>query len=217
MRKYLLLLILAMIACASIARAGDDDLFYEAESGISHQINDLWKMSLSEKLYYSDTGSLFVHETDVGFAYSGLADWLTLSWNFRYAEGNPSGDNWIREYRPHFNVTIKDKIAGLPWSNRARIEYRDFDEKKDHWRFRNKLLIDLPFEIPVLHATPYVGDEVLFNLSEHGFNQNRLYAGFKFKITDNLKANLYYYFLKAQKSSGWDEASVIGAKLVWLF
>lgn len=217
MRKSLLLLTIGIIACVQVARAGDDDLFYEVESGISHQIDDLWKMSVSEKLYYNDTGSLFVHETDVGIAYSGLADWLTLSWNFRYAEGNPTGDNWIREFRPHFNVTVKDKIAGLPWSNRTRIEYRDFDEKKDHWRLRNKLLIDMPFTIPVLHATPYVGDEVLFNLSENGFNQNRLYAGLKFKVADNLKANLYYYFLKAQKSNGWDEASVIGAKLFWLF
>ena len=45
----------------------------------------------------------------------------------------------------------------------------------------------MPFEIPVLNATPYIGDEVLFNLSENGYYQNRLYMGLKFKITENLK------------------------------
>jgi len=218
MRKSLLLLAMGFITCAQISRAGDDDLFLEFESGISHQINNVWKMSVSEKLTYSDSGSLLAHETDVGLAYSGLADWLELSWNFRYAEGNPSGDNWIREYRPHFNVTIKDKIGDMPWSNRTRIEYRDFDEKKDLWRLRNKLILDMPFEIPVVNATPYVGDEVLFKISENGFYQNRLYAGFKFRITENIKAKLFYYFVKSQRSSGgWDDANVVGAKLAWKF
>ena len=215
MRKIFLLLAMGILTCTQITLAGDDDLFFEFQAGISHQINNVWKMSVSEKLYYSDTGSLFANETDIGFAYSGLADWLVLSWNFKYAEGNPTGDNWIREYRPHFNVTIKDKIGNIPWSNRTRIEYRDFDEKKDHWRLRNKLLLDMPFKIPVLNATPYVGDEVLFNLSENGFNQNRLYTGLKFNISKNIKANLYYYWLKIQRTGRWDEASVIGASLTW--
>ncbi len=215
MRKIVLLLAMGILTCTQITLAGDDDLFFEFQAGISHQINNVWKMSVSEKLYYSDTGSLFAHETDIGFAYSGLADWLVLSWNFKYAEGNPTGDNWIREYRPHFNVTIKDKIGNIPWSNRTRIEYRYFDEKKDYWRLRNKLLLDMPFKIPVLNATPYVGDEVLFNLSENGFNQNRLYTGLKFNISKNIKANLYYYWLKIQRTGRWDEASVIGASLTW--
>jgi hypothetical protein len=202
--------------CTQITRA-DDNLFFEFQPGFSHQINNVWKLSASEKLYYTGSGRFLGHATNVGLAYSGLTDWLTLSMNFKYAEKNSTGDSWIREYRPHFNVTVNDKIGEMPWSNRTRIEYRDFDEKKDRWRLRNKLILDMPFEIPVLNATPYIGDEVLFNLSENGYYQNRLYTGLKFKIAEDLKANLYYYWRKAKKSSGWDEASIIGANLTLKF
>ena len=217
MNRSFLLLVAGVLAFGMTAQAGEFDLFFEVQTAISHPLSEDWKVEASEKLYYTDTGRLFIHETDGGLIYTGLAAWIDLGFFFKYAEGNKDGDNWIKERRPHFNVKIKSKLGDFPWSSRARIEYRDFDEKKDHWRFRNKLILDMPFEIPVISARPFIGDEVFFNLSENGFNQNRVYTGLKFKLAKNLKATLYYYWLKGQTSSGWDEASVIGCNAALSF
>jgi hypothetical protein len=203
--------------CTLNAWAGDDDLHFQPKAGVSFKLNEVWKMTVTEEGYYTDSGRLYVHESDVGLEYSGLADWLALSCNFRYIESNPDGGHWVEEYRPHFNVKIKSKLGDFPWSNRARIEYRDFKERKDAWRLRNFLVLDMPFTLPVLDARPYIGDESHFVLSENGFSENRVYAGLKFKLFKNLRSDVYYYWGKSQKPGRWDELSVVGCELIWEF
>lgn len=217
MRRSLLLCLIGILAYGTAALAGDDDLYFEFEGGVSFKLNDVWKMTVTEKPYYFSDGRMFTHESDVGLEYSGLADWLSMSWNFRYIEKNSSGAHWSAECRPHFNVKIKSKLGDFPWSNRTRIEYRDYQEQKHAWRLRNKLILEMPVEIPILKARPYIGDETLFVLSENGFNENRLYTGLKFKLLKNLKADVYYYWVKAQKTGRWDEASVLGGQFIYEF
>ena len=217
MKRYVWLWVACVSAFSLAAQAGDDDLYFRIRGGVSFKLNDVWKMVVTEEPYYLDDGRLFEHDSDVGLEYSGLADWITLGWNFRYIETNTSGDHWSKEYRPHFNVKIKSQLGEFPWSNRVRIEYRDFNERKDSWRLRNKFLLDMPFELPVLDARPYVGDEVLFNLSERGYYENRLYTGLKFKLMKNIKTDIYYYALKSQKPGRWDEASVVGFEFIYEF
>ena len=210
MRTFILHFMIGFWLLGSVVLAGDDDLIFELKAGASLDIDNVWTFTVTELVSYNRKGSLFAHETDFGLVYDGLADWVTVSWNFRYLEGNPNGDNWFREYRPHFNVAIRDQIGPVPWSNRVRIEYRDFDELKDHRRLRNFLLLEMPFKIPVLDATSYIGDEVFVNLSENGYNQNRLYTGLKFNLMERIKVDLYYYWLKLQRVGRWDEASILG-------
>ena len=101
------------------------------------------------------------------------------------------------------------------------MEYRDRENKKDIWRYRNKVTAELPLEITVplteLKLHPYLADEVFINLDGQGYNKNRVYSGVSFKLWKNSKGSIYYLWQSSSKSGGWEDINVIGTQLKFYF
>ena len=196
----------------------DGDFQYWNTTAFSFELNPDWKVTVEEELRFQDEASrLAYHHTDVGFVYSGLANWVDLGFNYRQAFVLDSKDEWITENRPHINVTFKGNLSGLAISNRSRFEFRDVNAGDDTWRYRNKLTIKFPQKFTSLELQPYIADEVFINFNHGGYTTNRLYAGASCKLIGNLKGAIYYLWQSARSDGGRKDINVLGSKLVITF
>jgi hypothetical protein len=105
----------------------------------------------------------------------------------------------------------------LDVSNRARLEYRDRENEKDVWRYRNRVTVKLPVELTPLKLQPYVAEEAFFNLDKEGFNRNKVYGGFYINLSKNIKGDIYYAWLASESDTGWEDTNVIGTSLKFYF
>ena len=141
-----------------------------------------------------------------------MADWVELGMNYRFIFEEKKSD-WKYENRPHGNVTLKHKLEGFDFSSRNRIEYRDKEDGKDGWRYRNKFTVKYPIKLEKCEFSPYVADEIFVDFVEEKLNRNRLYVGVDFKILNNLKLDIFYLWQTSEKNDAWIDYNVIGTKV----
>ena len=172
---------------------------------------------MEEEFRFGDDADQFYYQhSDLGFTYSGFADWLNIGINYRHIF-QEKNDKWVRERRPHLNITLKKKVHDWVLSCRGRFEYRDTQNSNDGWRYRDKFTVKTPFKFSRLEIQPYIADEIFVDFDEEELNQNRLYAGFSFKLLKNLKGEIYYFWQRSKKSDEWIDANILGTKLKFSF
>jgi len=210
MKKYLAVLILAVLA-ASPALAQDGDVHAWLDASVEGNLNEAWRVKVNQQYKWNeDATELFEYHTDVGFSRK-LADWFIMGLNYRKQYSNKRGE-WFAEDRFHVNGTVKWKWGAIPFSDRSRVEYRSREASDDIFRFRNKLTITSPSTFTSLQLRPYLAEEAFLD-SDHGeINQNRVYAGVKTKLAENVKAELYYAWVAA-RGHEWIHLHVAGFKL----
>jgi hypothetical protein len=140
-----------------------------------------------------------------------------LGFNYRQAFQKDSNNKWRRENRPHLNITLKGKLSNLDVSSRSRFEYRNRENNKDLWRYRNKVTVKLPLELTSLKLQPYLADEIFINFDEEDFNKNRLYSGLSFKLSESIKGEVYYLWQSSESDGDWKDLNVLGAQLKFYF
>ena len=216
---FLVVTAMAVLVISETCFAYDyGDLQYWSTASASFDIDKDWKFTFKEEFRLKESGGhLYHHFSDIGFVYKNLADWIDLGFNYRQVFEKDSKGRWRQENRPHLNVTLKGKLFDLDLSNRSRLEYRDRENKKDVWRYRNKVTVKLPFELTELKLKPYLADEVFITLNDDNVDRNRLYAGVSFKLVKNLKGDVFYLRQSSRSSSGWTDINVIGSKLKFSF
>lgn len=209
-----------VVLSSSVCFAYSDEGFqWWTSTGVSFELGKDWKCTFAQELRLGDDGgNLYREHSDLGFTYSGLADWIDVGANFRIVYEKDGSDEWKRENRPHLNVTLKGRFFNLPASNRGRFEYRDRHKKKDVWRYRNKVTVKLPFELTELKLKPYVADEISVTMNDDNIDRNRLYVGASFGLSKGLAADIYYMWQTSRSSSGeWSDIQVLGTGLKFAF
>jgi len=211
--------VITVVLISEICFAFDDEGFqYWSTAGFSFDIDKDWKVTFEEEFRLGDDGGhLYYQHSDLGLVYKSFADWIDLGVNYRGVFEKDSNGKWRQENRPHLNVTLKGKLFGFDLSDRSRLEYRDRENKKDVWRYRNKVTVKLPLELTKLKLQPYLADEVFINLDEEGYNRNRLYSGVSFKLSKNLTGNVFYLWQSSKSGGGWKDLNVIGTGLKFYF
>ena len=218
-RKVFVFAIVAMMllltkACFAFE---DGDFQYWSTASLAYKIRKNWKIKVEEELRFGDSVSDFYYEhTDAGITYSGIAEWIDLGMNYRLVFEEKKGD-WKYENRPHGNVTLKYTLEGFKLSDRNRLEYRDKEDSKDGWRYRNKFTVKYPITVEKFEFSPYVADEIFMDFIEEKLNRNRLYAGIDFKILKNLKVDVFYLWQISEKDGNWKSYNVVGTKLKLAF
>ncbi len=209
----------ALSCFQNIALAAESgDLQWWATTGLIFDLDKDWSVSFEEEFRLeNDAGNIFYQHTDLGLTYKGFADWFDLGLNFRQIDQKDSSGTWRNENRPHINLTLKNKLMGLDLANRARLEYRDREVGEDSWRYRHKATIKFPLQISEWKLQPYMADEFFINLGENNVSKNRLYSGFSFTVSQNLKGSLFYLWERKKISGGWQDANIIGANLKLYF
>ena len=197
----------------------DGDFQWWTSAGVSFDINKDWKGYFEEEFRLGDdAGELYYNHSDLGFIYGSLADWIDLGFNYRqvFARSDSAGE-WKQENRPHLNVTLKDQLFGLGVSNRARFEYRDREDREDHWRYRNKFTVKVPLELTELKLKPYLADEVFVPLNDDNVSANRFYAGVSFALLENMTGEVFYLWQSSRAPGDWNDFNVLGTRLKFRF
>jgi hypothetical protein len=176
-----------------------------------------WYTAVEEEFRLDDDSGLYYHHWDVGLGYSGLAEWVDLSFNFRQVYQEDDDGEWRQENQPHVNVTFADTFAGIACSTRSRFEFRDRLGGEDNWRYRNKVTFGLPWELAPLKLKPYLADEVFIDMDGEGYSRNRFSAGGVLALAKGIKLDLYYLWQSTRADSGTDNIHALGTKLVFLF
>jgi hypothetical protein len=220
-RKRLnIIAILATITLVGeIGLASDEgDFEYWSQVGVCFEINKDWEFEFEEELKIGDDASeLYCHNSDFGFVYKGFAEWLDLGFKFKREYEKDDVGQWLAENRPHLNIKLKSKLFNIDVSNRSRFEYRDLENKKDTWRYRNMFKVKLPWEFTELKLQPYLAEEVFIDLDVGDFNKNRFYSGFSFKLSKSMEAAIFYLWETSESGGGWDDIHVIGTNLTFHF
>ena len=112
---------------------------------------------------------------------------------------------------------MKTNWKDLALSNRSRFEFRDRENAKNLWRYRNKFTIKFPWKLTALKLQPYVADEVFINFDDENFTANRFYAGVTTKLTDNLDAHIAYIMQSKRSGSDYTDYHALGTYLKFKF
>jgi len=211
--------VMAVLSISEICFAFDDgDFQYWSTAKFSFDIDKDWKFTFAEEFRLGDdAGDFYYHHSDIGFVYKSLADWIDLGVNYRKVFERDSKDKWGQENRPHLNITLRGQLSDFDVSSRSRFEYRDRENKKDLWRYRNKVTVKFPLELTSLKLQPYLADEVFINFDEEDFNGNRLYAGLSLKLSKNIKGEVYYLWQSSESGGDWKDINVLGTQLSFRF
>ena len=215
---YFAITIATLAVSCGVCFASDDNFEYWATAGASFDINKDWGCTFEEEMRFKDGGGEFYyHHSDLGFVYKSLANWIDLGVNFRKVYSKDSSGEWTQENRPHLNATLKGKVFGLDVSDRSRLEYRDRENEKDVWRYRNKVTVKWPVELTKLKLQPYLAEEAFINLDEEGFSRNRMYSGFSINLSKKVKGDIYYLRQTSKSGEKWEDINVIGTGLRFYF
>jgi len=213
-----MLLLMTIVSGNCFGSTGGNAEYWQG-IGLDFNMDKNWKVTVREELRVGKSGDdPYLHNTDVGLVYKGLADWLDVSLNYKKEFERDSDGKFRAENRMHVNLMFKGEMFGCKLGDRVRLEYRDKETSEDHWRFRNKFMVNLPFTLTEYKLQPYVSDEIFINLGESTVKQNRFVSGLSFKVCKNIKANVYYMYKSSMSSSdGWIDTNVVGTSVVFVF
>jgi hypothetical protein len=214
-RIVLLAVPLTVILCSGVFAFDNGDFQFWTKNGASADISKDWKADVTEELKLGKNAANFYYqETDLTFVYSGLAKWLDLGLGYGLIfEKDYAADEWFRENRWHTEVTFKWKMSNWSLSDRNKFEFRDRENAKNLWRYRNKFTVKLPCRLTPLKFQPYFADEVYINFDDQHFNRNRFYVGAAKDIGKRLTADIYYMLQCDRKGHDYTNYNVLGVGL----
>jgi hypothetical protein len=213
-QMVLLALFLILIVCATAYAYDDRDFQIWNTNAQDFKINEDLRLTLEEEFRWADNANeFFYHHYDVGIFYS-FSKFINLAAGYRHIYGLNNG-KFKLENDPYLIATLSWQEQGFVLGSRNRLEYRHFEYQGDSWRYRNKFTLKLPWKFSKIQIQPYLADEIFiaFGNSQEEFNQNRVASGFSMKLSEQIKAELYYMLVSTKKPDEWSDANVLGIKM----
>lgn len=150
---------------------------------------------------------------------------LELTAGFAYLQHHKN-DLIQNEHRPYQQILIFNDFAGIKLDHRYRFEQRFIQKIENNhllndyffnYRVRYKVALAVPIKINRKGTawSVYVDNELMINFGEdifiNMFDQNRFSAGMNYKVSDNIKLQLGYMRLFAQKATvgAFENANII--------
>ena len=200
---------LAMLCISVVCQAGVDDTEYWFHLGAKHKLDDTHGLKISsEHRFKEDIDRYASNNLDIGYS-TKLNSVFSYSINMRVEGVRKSGTRWKEEWRPNFNVTAKKGLGPVFLSNRSRLEWRILEGASDLARFRNRAELTYPISDAPYGLAPFIADEQFVD-SKHGeINQNRAFAGVKFKV-DRWSPKVFVFDKAVKKNGDWGHSLVYG-------
>lgn len=183
---------------------------------VQGKMSPKWGVFLDEEFRIgNDMNDRYFLRTDFGLTYR-CTSWLDLGINYWHHYTQKKG-LWTEERKPHFNLVLKRKIRNFDFQMRNRMEHRVIKGKDNVWRYRNRLLVTLPYNYTSFKIQPYCADEVFFSFDINEVSRNRVYIGLKGKLTKNIRLDCYYMAQFDKKGDDWTMIHVFGPKITFAF
>ena len=219
MKKIVLLLFVLCLVVFSFSKSGvaSDDWQYWNEFVFEHEINEKWESVLKAEQKFSDDCS---DCTTYNFSLEGIHkinNMHSLGFGYMY-EKEKADDEWPREHRFTTKLITKWKIDNIKLKLYNKLEYRDFEEEKDKWRYRLKLKGSTSVDLNGFSFNPFISDEVFYDFDDNELNKNRFAFGIEKGLTNNIEASLYYLRETSKNDNdNWPGINVIGTEFVIVF
>lgn len=188
---------------------------HAAETGSSHNLFML--NQLSEDSFFVGRANLVTRDgfSDTFFGYVDI--------NYRYALPKPWAievgyrqaylelDNqWREEYRPMLGLYWRGKLANGKFSNRHRIEWRNFEgDAEDQLRYRNESVWRSLKTITDYKLTPFIEEEFFYNVTNSTLNMNWLTFGISNYWSKRVKWKLGYRLQSQKFTEKWENKHVL--------
>lgn len=208
MRKPLLLLtplLAAMLLPAAPARADNGpELWYQFENRVSWpDTGNRWTPKSFKIVTVNFWGARF---PGLGQALVRLGPtWeLTpyLSLGFNVVPGMEQNNGvFNQQFRLEAEPALHWEGGGLAFNNRSRLERR-WAQQGNLWRVRNQMrvsLIGLNWD-----WTPYLSNELFYDLTHQAFNQDRALVGFSHPLAEGIRLDVSYLLRFRLTDTGWD-------------
>ncbi|MFH1578498.1 MAG: DUF2490 domain-containing protein [Candidatus Omnitrophota bacterium] len=213
MKKIIILSAFLSIVFTCLPLYADDDFQHWDTQIVSWKLNNHWQAAFEEEFHLRDNaGTLAYQHTDFGIAYSALAEWITLGFNYRQAF-EKQNDDWKYENIPHLNATLKFNLGDLNLSNRFKFEYKNREDADNIWRYANTLTIKFPVRLTRFKLQPFLSNEIFIDLDQRELNTNRIYTGLSLELSKNLEGRVYYVCQSRKTSGKWAESHILGSLL----
>lgn len=199
--------------------------------------NKVFTVQFSEENRFGERHLDEVHAT-IGLGIRPY-DWLTITPHYHaiQARKNKTGyakasgqhlhHRWEREDRTGVDITPSFTLGGWKFSDRNRIVWRNYEDSRGFWRYRNRLQVNSPWKWTDWKINPYASFELFLDdgkapsdvRKNDKFDQWRFVVGATAKLTDNASLNVYY-LLQDKKSTAdheWSANHVVGLGLNFKF
>lgn len=212
MRKAqtLLTLFIILLCSANSVHAQDDWQMWN-KIGFKKKLND--KIDFKHYVEFKtkdDISTLINVDTAQGFNFH-LHKHIDIGMYYMFNQEN-KGDRWIHEHRARSEMTFKTKLGDFKVSDRNRYEFRNVDgTTKD--RYRNQVKISRSATIFNQEITPYVSQEIFYDLTKEMYNKNRVVIGFVKKISKKVSADIYFMIENDKTGDNWKGTNIIGTAL----
>jgi len=209
----LLTVMLANVSARDLNSDGDFQNWYTF--GVSSTSKG-WRLRFEDEMHIgNDWHKFYYNYMDLGLGRT-LYPCLFASINYRQVDEIKSGE-WTKENRPHINGILKWTIGSWSFTDRNRMEFRDFESGQDKWRYRNRFTAYFPVKFFDGRIRPYYSNEMFVDLHGDGLLTDRSYAGLEWKAADWLKTDISYFWNSSYKGSEWCELHVIQLKCDLMF
>lgn len=208
--------IMAVLICFSGSVQARDKWGYTlSDFIIKHKLSDKLALKFNYNMATKeDKRPCYSSYYRLGLAYSPYY-WLELTPAYQYGLNKQDAGDWDHENRFLFDVTLKWKAAGLKFQDRNRMEWRFFDIRPDStYRYRNEFKISKPVEFMGMKFTPYISNEIWYDLSGHSAQINWAAAGVSKKIMDNVLLSVFYRLESFKTGNDWSESNFIGTTII---
>lgn len=222
-------------------RASDDNpgSWVAFSAGGFVDTNKLFKLNVKEENRFDSKHLQEVHsQISLGWK---VTDWFELAPRLHSVYARNSGidgrkkgsghgkvdHGWDRELRVGADGTFSYNLAGFKLSDRNRVVWREYEDSRGFWRYRNRLQVVSPWKWTDFKINPYASYEIFLDDGKESkhvrkndkFDQWRFVVGAKAKLSDNWGLDLYY-LLQEKKDTGdhdWDNHHIIGLELSYKF
>ena len=214
-----------VLACPTTGLTGENWQYWP-EANITAKLAPHFKAKLGIQSRLDDRGVLIQENSDLGLAYTGIAEWLDVSANYRVIFAKIIDDTWNYETRPHLNATARFRLLGLAFSDRMRLEYSNLEDLSDFGTFRNKLSLNPPVYLAPARehrflvkrtVRPFASYELFYSTNGEGVNRHRFQGGMSASFSERVFCDLYYLRQERQVQDKWVGLNVVGANLKLLF
>lgn len=118
---------------------------------------------------------------------------FSFSPTYLYIGAQPGRGRKEFEHRLRFDLTFSHKFKRFSIKDRNRVEYRVRHSRADSVRYRNKFTLSVPVNKDGKELfTPFIADEVYYDITAEQWSRNDLSPGISKKFTDKLTGEFFY-------------------------
>lgn len=206
-----------LFLCPADNRAFENgDVQYWSFVQIQKNFGTRWKFLFNEDMRWGNHASeLYFYRPEIGVVFQATHR-VSLSLCYKYLHNKETGA-WKTVSVPHVNLIFNFKISDVAIMNRNRMEFMDYPDKPDFWRYRGIVFFTAPITIPIIKSKPYVGDELFYHFNNDHVKYNRIYFGLSTPIGKNVKLDTYYFLHHIHVGPSWNVNHVFGNQFTYTF